>query len=1061
MGRSVRPTSDPSPPTDLRLAGAWKEIKVFISSTFRDMHQERDFLMHLLDGPSRIALARRQHLVPLDLRWGVSTAGQSARDLAVLQICLEHVANSDGMIVLLGERYGYVPPESSLKLAIETCCKAAIPGHLSITAAEILVGALSRPRDAHAVFLLRNVRNPSDQPANASDQGYLDPPEPDLDHRHKLDLLKKEIRDTFPGRCNSYPATWTKQGDQTLLVVDRDGFCASAERLARQLLDELAPEIDDRVARAKDDDAGESLRASVSAHLHAIGVRESSGAKAAPFPSGLRVHAAVLEKMEAFATSASGSVCCLLGESGTGKSVLVSRLLARLWSKPEILVLAHRATIGPRSTDPLALLRRWCRELRTRLQWDPLDDITWDVSKLRKQLQVLLAQAAKTERIVLVVDGLDQMDSRHECRDWIWLPTTLPANVCLLVASTPFDTSEILSGAESLTLPGLADDDVNAITRAMCDRYRKQTDPRVNEAICQHAFAAGEPPRALGVSLRVERLLIFDEKDFTEAARRKDLPAEDQIVAEQLHVVTSLPPRQEDLSKHLIERACSSLAKDFSATWIHDLLRLVAVSRAGLRSLDVRNILRIEDHEHDVSFTWSLLLLRSHLTERAGVIEFLHPGLRRHVVEGLGEEARLEANRSIARRLTNLEAGDNFRWDIMRHWLAAEEPEQARIYLGGKVDTAELVAAAQTLADQVVDGDADGTGLGFVGRMLVSPCRSVEDEHAVRRLVFNLVPLLAERTRLETREALLAACTRSLEEYLATLGQDILPPADEEDSGPRTEARRDLSEALRQQADIQHKLGKYQDAVCCAERALALAQELHEAAPAWRDGCHAVVLSHMALAKLLNDKANGGQAEMARQHYVDALDVSDTLAKQYPEDDYAQLLRVRVGRTLGRFMAGLGPDYAEDAAAAYGEVTQLADEVLAGLGSEISDLGLALRREILTLQLEQADWLLKRDDCDRELVERNLDYAREMLDELKHDRPKDHQLLHEEARLKDKEGEYFHRRGEVEQAIGAWSRAEACLLEVLEVDPSNGQARSDLEAIRAKIALARRRQRLN
>jgi tetratricopeptide (TPR) repeat protein len=1051
MGRSGRPISDPPPPAGLRPAGAWKEIKVFISSTFRDMHQERDFLMHLLEGPSRIALARRQHLVPLDLRWGVSTAGQSARELAVLQICLEHVAKSDGMIVLLGERYGYVPPESSLKLAIETCCKAAIPSHVSITAAEILVGALSRPRQAHAVFLFRDVLNSSDQPANASDHGYLDTPLPDVDHRHKLDMLKKEIRDTFPGRCKSYPAVWTKQGDQTLLVVDRDGFCANAERLSRQLLDELAPEIDERVAGAKEDDAGESLRASVSAHLHAIGVRESSGAEAIPVPSGLRVHAAVLEKMESFATSASGSVCCLLGESGAGKSVLVSRLLACLWSKAKILVLAHRATIGPRSTDPLALLRRWCRELRARLQWDPLDDITWDVSKLRKQLQALLAQAAKTERIVLVVDGLDQMDSRHECRDWIWLPTTLPANVCLLVASTPFDTSEILSGAESLTLPGLADDDVNAITRAMCDRYRKQTDPRVNEAICQHAFAAGEPPRALGVSLRVERLLIFDEKDFAAAARRK-LPGEDQIVAEQLEVVTSLPPRLEDLSKHLIERACSSLAKDFGAIWIHDLLRLVAVSRAGLRSLDVRNILRIEGHEHDVAFTWALLLLRSHLTDRAGVIEFLHPGLRRHVVEGLGAEARLEANRSIAGRLTKLDTGDNFRWDIMRHWLVAEEPEQARIYLGGKVDKAELVAAAQTLADHVVDGEADGTSLGFVGRMLISPCRSVEDEHAVRRLVFNLVPLLAERTRLETREALLTACTRSLEGYLATQGPHIPPPAHEEHPDPRAETQRDLSEALRQQVDVQQKLGNYQAAVSCAERALAVAQELHETAPAWKDGYHAVVLSHIALAKQLNDKTHGAQAERARQHYVDALDVSDTLARQYPEDNYAQLLRVHVGRTLGKFMAGLGPDYADDAAAAYGEVTKLAAEVLAGLGSEISDLGLALRREILTLQLERTAWLLSRKDLDWELFEIVLGDARKVLEDLKRDQPRNQELLHEEARLTGREGDYCHRRGKEAQAIAAWQRAVACLLHVLEIDPSDGQAMSDLQAVRARLA---------
>jgi tetratricopeptide (TPR) repeat protein len=252
--------------------------------------------------------------------------------------------------------------------------------------------------------------------------------------------------------------------------------------------------------------------------------------------------------------------------------------------------------------------------------------------------------------------------------------------------------------------------------------------------------------------------------------------------------------------------------------------------------------------------------------------------------------------------------------------------------------------------------------------------------------------------------------------------------------------------------DVQQKLGNYQAAVSCAERALAVAQELHETAPAWKDGYHAVVLSHIALAKQLNDKTHGAQAERARQHYVDALDVSDTLARQYPEDNYAQLLRVHVGRTLGKFMAGLGPDYADDAAAAYGEVTKLAAEVLAGLGSEISDLGLALRREILTLQLERTAWLLSRKDLDWELFEIVLGDARKVLEDLKRDQPRNQELLHEEARLTGREGDYCHRRGKEAQAIAAWQRAVACLLHVLEIDPSDGQAMSDLQAVRARLA---------
>ena len=50
----------------------WRSRPVFITSTFRDMHAERDWLRNLvLPALEERLRARRHHLEPIDLRWGV------------------------------------------------------------------------------------------------------------------------------------------------------------------------------------------------------------------------------------------------------------------------------------------------------------------------------------------------------------------------------------------------------------------------------------------------------------------------------------------------------------------------------------------------------------------------------------------------------------------------------------------------------------------------------------------------------------------------------------------------------------------------------------------------------------------------------------------------------------------------------------------------------------------------------------------------------------------------------------------------------------------------------
>jgi len=94
------------------MPASWRTIRVFISSTFRDMQAERDHLVRFVFPRLREQLLpRRIHLVDVDLpfdtaqdrRWGV-TSEQDASE-----VCREIITECrPRFLCMLGGRYGWV-----------------------------------------------------------------------------------------------------------------------------------------------------------------------------------------------------------------------------------------------------------------------------------------------------------------------------------------------------------------------------------------------------------------------------------------------------------------------------------------------------------------------------------------------------------------------------------------------------------------------------------------------------------------------------------------------------------------------------------------------------------------------------------------------------------------------------------------------------------------------------------------------------------------------------------------------------------------------------------------
>ena len=94
---------------------------IFISSTFRDMQAERDALAQIVLPDVAAEAAKHQEDIDfIDLRWGVDTTELESEEGArkVLSVCLDEIEHARPyMIVLLGERYGWVPEQSLIRQA--------------------------------------------------------------------------------------------------------------------------------------------------------------------------------------------------------------------------------------------------------------------------------------------------------------------------------------------------------------------------------------------------------------------------------------------------------------------------------------------------------------------------------------------------------------------------------------------------------------------------------------------------------------------------------------------------------------------------------------------------------------------------------------------------------------------------------------------------------------------------------------------------------------------------------------------------------------------------------
>ena len=191
-----------APPTPAA-SREWRTLHVFVSSTFVDMREERRVLnVEVFPQLEQQLRARRVRLQVTDLSWGIPSASTAAETIA---FCREELGLAHVFLYLGGQRFGWVPDARPEAAQVPAEARASwLPG-MSITAMEVVEGALRRSGRG-GLFFLRDARYVAALPQEAA-RDFVSVGGDDIRQRALHAILRRSfhsaVRDYWPRRASA------------------------------------------------------------------------------------------------------------------------------------------------------------------------------------------------------------------------------------------------------------------------------------------------------------------------------------------------------------------------------------------------------------------------------------------------------------------------------------------------------------------------------------------------------------------------------------------------------------------------------------------------------------------------------------------------------------------------------------------------------------------------------------------------------------------------------------------------------------------------------------------
>ena len=583
-----------------------REIRVFLSSTFRDFNEERRLLAtKVFPELNRRARERGVELVEVDLRWGVTQ--EQVEGGHALEICLREIERCTPYFIgMLGDSYGSLTPPQRLLLQTEPGLldkRQWLDGRIgesSYTELEITHG-LELLRDGamegRAFFYFRE---PAWSDTKATAEGPSGWSSETPEERQKLEQLRGRIR------SSGHPLV--------------EGL-ADPQVIAERIKEDLWALIDRQFPEGEQPDALEKEE------------RKHADYRRARTAAGQYVGGeGYITQLEAWIGEGEQQIL-ISGESGAGKSTLLANWMQRHQQQhPEDVFYAHhlgctndasalRPLLGrliDTASKQLLEAERISEPLKVPEDW-------WDlVATVAETLQTLGRWATdEKRRWIWVLDGLDRL-AEDDQNALPWLPATLPEGIHVVASALACPAREILSqqGYTTLTIQPLAPEEQEQLIQRYLSRYTKELDGGLRQQILQHELA-GSP---LFLKVLLEELRQCGRFD---------------TLQEQLRFYLSAST-VDDLYERVLER----LENDGNGEAVRQVMTALWASRAGLAETELRAITGLSPLQ------WAPidLALEKAFGRNGNRLVFDHDYLRKAVEDRFlpSEEARRQAHSALA-----------------------------------------------------------------------------------------------------------------------------------------------------------------------------------------------------------------------------------------------------------------------------------------------------------------------------------------------------------------------------------------------------------------------------
>lgn len=603
---------------------------IFLSSTFRDMQSERDVIRNkVFPDINRKASLYNDSVTFNDLRWGIDTSGLSEGEASkkIFRACNNALMVSDQlMIILLGNRYGWIPGSAELDSLIEDNIIDRALDPVSATEFEIEQGVFLGEKRALVYIREFTNENPLEIPEEYRSEGG--------ECWAKLEQLKDKLRNNQNCKVRTYSV---RCSNGKIEPKDLDKFAA---QITEDLECEFAEEWEQFSALSQTDRKQLIQWEYIEKRAEGFQAREETLKQIVSALETIKIKGEAAERI----LETSGNMYFIVGEDGSGKSTIISKLACVMQEK-NWNVLPFVGGLTPESSDSVLVLEDIISFLEEQLHVkDNKDNSKLGIDeqgtekrengyckKLQKKFVSVAEQYVQVYGdLLILIDGLDQFYPDENRGKRVFCPSGLDIRVKFVISCTP-EVSQ--REKNTFVLDKLNARDKELIIRGAESRTGKELSHEVISCILEKE-GTNNP---LFTSLVIERLLLMDQKDFQEIYEAGGQI--NHISKRQIEIIHALPENIFGMAGTLFDAVGDKLGRSF----VQEALQYLAVARKGLRESDLCYCMG-NRWDAELFFRLRYFLADQFQVHSDGRVDFIHKSLRRGVLKSLDERELYQLN---------------------------------------------------------------------------------------------------------------------------------------------------------------------------------------------------------------------------------------------------------------------------------------------------------------------------------------------------------------------------------------------------------------------------------